>query len=65
MLKKQTTDKIGKARDKSEEIKPYIEKLALLLHRLKTPDEIKKAWANLVPAMSVKQIEQLINILEK
>lgn len=55
MLQKQTT----------EELKPYIEKLAMLLYRLGTPDEIKKAWANLVPAMSMKQIEQLISILEK
>jgi len=48
----------------SQEIEFYARKLAVLLHHLKAPEEVKQAWAALLPKMTIKQISQLLDVLE-
>lgn len=48
----------------SQEIEFYGRKLAALLRHLKSPEKIKQAWAALLPKMTIKQISQLLDVLE-
>ncbi|PIR91809.1 hypothetical protein COX74_03015 [bacterium (Candidatus Gribaldobacteria) CG_4_10_14_0_2_um_filter_41_16] len=48
----------------SQEIEFYGRKLAALLQHLKAPEKIKLAWAALLPKMTIKQISQLLDVLE-
>ena len=48
----------------TQEIQFYTKKLAVLLHHLKAPEKVKQAWAALLPKMSLKQISELLDILE-
>lgn len=48
----------------SQEIEFYGRKLAVLLRHLKAPEKIKQAWAALLPKMTIKQISQLLDVLE-
>lgn len=47
-----------------ENIDIQAKKLALLLHYSTMPPAIKEAWVELLPKMSLKQIDRLLNILE-
>ena len=59
----QDSDK-NEAQEIAQEIEFYTRKLAVLLHHLKAPEKIKQAWAALLPKMSLKQISELLDILE-
>ncbi len=48
-----------------EEIKALGERLALLLAAAPLPDDVKEAWATLIPEMSIEQIDRLVGIIEK
>ncbi|MCX6789526.1 MAG: hypothetical protein NTZ42_02870 [Candidatus Gribaldobacteria bacterium] len=48
----------------SQEIEFYTSKLAVLLNHLQAPEEVKQAWATLLPEMTIEQISQLLDILE-
>lgn len=49
--------------DPNEELKKLGEHLALLLASTNLPDDVKDAWATLVPEMSVEQMGRLGKIL--
>lgn len=47
-----------------ENLKIQAKKLALLLANSTMPEDIKEAWAVLIPEMTLEQIAKLLNILE-
>ena len=48
-----------------EELKNVGERLALLLAAANMPDDVKQAWAALVPKMSLEQIDRFAKALEQ
>ncbi|MDD5750834.1 MAG: hypothetical protein PHU56_04325 [Candidatus Pacebacteria bacterium] len=61
MPQKADKEKLARA---TAELEFYARKMAVLLHHLNAPEEIKEAWANILPAMSLKQMSELLDILE-
>lgn len=51
--------------DLKKELQAIGRKLALLLQTANIPEEAKQAWADLVPTMTLEQIDRLIKILEQ
>lgn len=49
--------------DPDQQLKKLGEHLALLLASTNLPDDVKDAWATLVPEMSVEQLDRLAKIL--
>ena len=47
-----------------QNIELQTKKLAILLYQSTMPDEVKEAWVELLPQMSLEQIERLLNIVE-
>jgi hypothetical protein len=50
--------------DVENEFKQVGQRLALLLASANLPDEVKDAWAALIPEMSLEQIDRLAKALE-
>ena len=50
--------------DVEDQLKNIGERLALLLASANVPDEVKEAWAALIPDMSLEQIDRLAKALE-
>ena len=48
-----------------DELKALGERLALLLAAAPFPEDVKEAWATLIPEMSLQQIDRLVNIIER
>lgn len=50
--------------DVEDQLKNVGKRLALLLASANLPDEVKEAWAALIPEMSLEQIDRLTKALE-
>lgn len=47
-----------------ENLEIQAKKLAVLLHNSNMPDDVKESWLAMLPEMSLKQMDRLLNILE-
>lgn len=51
--------------DVEQQLQHVGERLALLLASANLPDEMKDAWAALIPEMSLEQLDRLANLLSQ